>query len=64
MTELADQTHVNFTNIVAFVPRRKRPRVCVAIRADFKLEEISFDSFLRAPTNTSAREMTEEQSDG
>jgi hypothetical protein len=64
MMQRRDHTPAIAGNIITFMPRRKRPKVRIAIRADFKLEEIPFDSFLRAATNTSARDMTEEHSDG
>jgi hypothetical protein len=64
MTEQADHTRTTATNIIAFVPRRKRPKVGIAIRADFKLEEVPFDSFLGAATNCSARDMTQENANG
>lgn len=49
--------------IITFVSRRRRPRVRVAIRAEFNLEKVPFADFLKPATNNSARAMTEEASD-
>jgi len=63
MNERLDHTGASATNIIAFVPRRKRPKVRIAIRADFKLEEFPFHSFLCGATNINVREGAQEKPD-
>lgn len=64
MTQRLDHTPALVGNIIAFMPRRKRPKVRMAIRADFKLDDISLDNLLRPPMNNSARDVTQEGTDG